>query len=131
MSFVSFRIHDLQIRRLTPPMKSVLGVGVHGHYIPIHIWAYILDYPETKCREKRRRRKKNAKKLIHDIVFHPSSELSTGCSSTHVSSLSCQHFVTPFSLIQPLFICLTFSVSTLHQDSSAPPLTQELYAFRT
>ena len=35
--------------------------------------------------------------------------------------------VTPFSLIQPLFICLTFSVSTLHQDSSAPPLTQELY----
>ena len=75
--------------------------------------------------------KKNAKKLIHEIVFHPSSELSTGCSSTHVSSLSCQHSATPFSLIQPLFICLTFSVSTLHQDSSAPPLTQELYAFRT
>ena len=39
--------------------------------------------------------------------------------------------VTPFSLIQPLFICLTFSVSTLHQDSSTPLLTQELYAFRT
>ena len=39
--------------------------------------------------------------------------------------------VTPLSLIQPLFICLTFSMSTLHQDSSAPHLTQELYAFRT
>ena len=39
--------------------------------------------------------------------------------------------VTPFSLIQPLFICLTFSMPTLHQDSSAPHLTQELYAFRT
>ena len=35
-----------------------------------------------------------------------------------------------FALIQPLFICLTFSVSTLHQDSSAPHLSQELYAFR-
>ena len=39
--------------------------------------------------------------------------------------------VTSFSLIQPMFICLTFSMSTLHQDSSAPPLTQELYTFRT
>ena len=47
-----------------------------------------------------------------------------------VSNISCQHSVTPFSLIQPLFICLTFSVSTLHQHSSAPHLTQELYAFR-
>ena len=28
-------------------------------------------------------------------------------------------------------ICLTFSVSTLLQDSSAPPLTRELYAFHT
>ena len=36
--------------------------------------------------------------------------------------------VTSFSLIQPMFICLTFSMSTLHQDSSAPPLTQEFYA---
>ena len=36
-----------------------------------------------------------------------------------------------FFLIQLLFICLTFSMSILHQDSSAPPLTQELYAFRT
>ena len=26
---------------------------------------------------------------------------------------------------QPLFICLTFSMSTLHQDSSAPRLTQK------
>ena len=31
-----------------------------------------------------------------------------------------------FFLIQPLFICLTFSVSILYQDSSASPLTQEL-----
>ena len=37
---------------------------------------------------------------------------------------------TPFSLIEPLFISLTFFISTLRQDSSAPPLTQELYAFR-
>ena len=38
---------------------------------------------------------------------------------------------TAFSLIHPLFICLTFSMSTAHQDSSAPHLTQELYTFRT
>ena len=48
-----------------------------------------------------------------------------------IQYISCQHSVTTFSLIQPLFICLTFSVSTLYQDSSAPHLTQELYAFRT
>ena len=71
------------------------------------------------------------KKLINEIMFHPFSELFTGCPSKHVSNISCQHAVTPFSLIQPLFICPTFFVSTLHQDSSAPHLTQELYAFRT
>ena len=62
---------------------------------------------------------------------HVSTLLFTGCPSKHVSNLSCQHSVTPFSLIQPLFICLTFSVSTLHQDSSAPPLIQELCALCT
>ena len=73
----------------------------------------------------------SSSKLINEIMFHPSSELFTGCPSKHVSNIRCQQSVTPFSLIQPLFTCLTFSVSTLHQDSSVPPLTQELYAFRT
>ena len=73
----------------------------------------------------------SSSQLINEIMFHSSSELFTSCSSKHVSSLSCQHSTSPFSLLQPLFICLTFSVSTLHQDSSAPPLTQELYAFCT
>ena len=41
----------------------------------------------------------------------------------HVSNIRCQRSVVPFSLIQPLFICLTFFVSTLHLDSSVPPLT--------
>ena len=36
------------------------------------------------------------------------------------------------SLMQPLFICLTFFVMcTLHQDSSAPLLTHQLYAYHT
>ena len=73
----------------------------------------------------------SSSRLINEITFHPSSELFTGCPSKHGSSISCQHSVTPFSLIQPLFICLTFSVSTLNYDSSAPSLTQELYAFGT
>ena len=30
--------------------------------------------------------------------------LFTGCPSKHVSNISCQHSVTPFSLTQPLFI---------------------------
>ena len=30
-----------------------------------------------------------------------------------------------------LFICLTFFMCTFHQDSSAPPLSQKLYRFRT
>ena len=45
--------------------------------------------------------------------------------------LSGTHCNCTIEMIQPLFICLTFSVSTLHKDSSDPPLTQELYAFRT
>ena len=69
--------------------------------------------------------------LINEIMFHPFSELFTGCPSKLVLNISCQHSVTPFSLIQPLFVCLTFSMSTLHQDNSAPHLTQELYAFCT
>ena len=48
-------------------------------------------------------------KLINEIMFHPFSELFTGYPSKHVSNISCQHSVTPFSLIQPLLICLTFS----------------------
>ena len=36
-----------------------------------------------------------------------------------------------FSRNKLKFICLTFSMSTLHQDYSAPPLTQEHYSFRT
>ena len=70
-------------------------------------------------------------KLINKIMFHPSSELFTGCPAKQVSNISCRHCVTPFSLIQPLLICLSFSVSTLHQDCSTPPLTQELYIFFT
>ena len=73
----------------------------------------------------------SSSKLINEIMLHPSSELFTGCKSKHVSSIGCQDSVTPFSLIQPLFIYLTFSVSTLHPDSSTPPLTQELYALHT
>ena len=70
-------------------------------------------------------------KLINEIMFHPFSELFTGYPSKHVSNISCQPSVTPFSLIHLLFICLTFSVSVLSQDSSAPHLIQEPYTFRT
>ena len=73
----------------------------------------------------------SSQKLTNEIMFHPFSELFTDCPSKHVSNISCQHSVTPFSLIQPLFICLTVSVSTLYQDSSASHVTQELYALRT
>ena len=65
----------------------------------------------------------SSSKLINEIMFHPSLELFTGCPSKHASNRSCQHSVTPFSLIQPLFICLTFSMSPLHRDKSAPLLT--------
>ena len=70
-------------------------------------------------------------KLMNEIMIHPSSVLFSGCPFKHVSSVSCQHSVTPFSLIQPLFICLTSIISTLHPDSSASPLTQELFSFCT
>ena len=48
--------------------------------------------------------------IIDKIMFHPSSELFTGCLSKHVLSISCQHPVTPSSLIWPVFICPTFSM---------------------
>ena len=47
------------------------------------------------------------------------------CIKDKLSTLC--HF---FTLIQPLFICLTFFLSYLHRDSSSP-LIQELYAFCT
>ena len=48
----------------------------------------------------------SSSKLINEIMFHPFSELFTGCPSKHTSSVSCQHSVSPFFLIQPLFIRL-------------------------
>ena len=97
-----------------------------------------LDYCNlllSRCLENYKRSRTqlqdSSSKLINEIMFHPSSDLFTGCPSKHVSNISCQHSVICFSLTQPLFICSNFSVSTLRQDSSAPPLTQEFYAFRT
>ena len=93
-----------------------------------------LDYCNSLLKNYKRSRTQlqdSSSKLINEIMFHPSSELFTGCPSKHVSSISYQYSVIPFSLTQLLFICLTFSMSTLHQDSSAPHLAQELYAFRT
>ena len=94
-----------------------------------------LDYCNSLLFEKLQKVQNSAARLVlkahkRDHVS-PFSELFTGCPSEYISSKSCQHSVTPFSLMQPLFICLTFSVSTLHQDSSTPPLTQELYTFHT
>ena len=59
----------------------------------------------------------SSSKLINEIMFHLSSKLFPGCPSKHVSSIRYQHSVTPFSLIHPLFICLTFFVFTLHSVS--------------
>ena len=47
-------------------------------------------------------------KLMNEIMFHPASELFIDCPSKHVSSTSCQHSGTPFSLTQPLSIFLAF-----------------------
>ena len=58
--------------------------------------------------------------LNSSLAAHPSSDRQKSCHSFFF-----------FFLIQPLFICLTFFVSTLHQDSSALPLTQKLNAFPT
>ena len=68
-------------------------------------------------------------KARNEITSYPSSKLVTGCLSKHESFTKCEHFVTPFSPKLPLFIFLTFFMCTLHQDSSAPLLTQELYEF--
>ena len=54
--------------------------------------------------------------LVNKIMFHTFSKLFADFLSKHVSSASCQHSVTSFSLIQPLLVCLTFFMSTLHQD---------------
>ena len=40
--------------------------------------------------------------LINEIMFHPFSELFTGCPSKHVSNISCQHSVTRF--LSPVYL---------------------------
>ena len=58
-------------------------------------------------------------RFIKEIVFRPSSEFFTGClAKDALSVLCCQCLLTPFSLIQPLFICLIFIMCALHEDSS-------------
>ena len=59
-------------------------------------------------------------KLVNtEIMFQSSSELFIGYPSKHELSISCQHCVTPFSLIQPQFVRLPFFVCALHLLSSA------------
>ena len=68
-----------------------------------------------------------------DSIHLVYSELFTDCPYKQVLSISiklstlCHSF---FSDTAPVYL-LTFSVSTLRQDSCAPPPTQELYTFRT
>ena len=103
-------------------LKSVqldLIIVTHSSQVALNIFFKNYKWSKTQLQD-------SSSKLINKIMFHLSSELFTGCPFKHVSSISCQHSVTPSSLIQPLFICLSFSVSTLHQDSCAPPLTQKL-----
>ena len=97
-------------------------------------WNSLLSGCRKHLLEKLQKVQNSSARLVlkahkQDLMFRPSSELFTCCPSKHILSLSCQHCVTLFSLIHPLFICLTFSMSTVYQDISAPPLTQELYAF--
>ena len=111
-------------KHLCPPLSS-LGLIIVTRSSQAALNIFLKNYKRSKTQLQ-----DSSYKLINEIMFHPFSELFTGLPSKHLSSISCQHSVTPFSLIQPLFNCLTFSMSILHQDSSAPPLTQELYAFR-
>ena len=117
--------HTQKKKHLCPPLSSL------GLIIVTRSSQGALSIFLKKTYKKSKTQLQNSSwKLINEIMFHPFSELFTGCPSKHVSNISCQHSVTPFSLTQPLFICLT-SVSTLHQDSASPHLTQDLYAFRT
>ena len=59
-------------------------------------------------------------------VYSPSRHLRSSTDSRTLCILSL-----PSSLMQPLCICLTFCVCTLHQDSSAHPLTQEVCVVHT
>ena len=111
-------------KHLCPPLSS-LGLIIVTRSSQAALNIFLKNWTRSKTQLQ-----DSSSRLINEIMFHPTSELFTGCPSKHGSSISCQHSVTPFSLIQPLFICLTFSVSTLNYDSSAPSLAQELYAFR-
>ena len=114
-------------KHLCPPLAlSSLGLIIATRFSQAALNIFLKN-----CKRSKTQLQDSSSEIINEIMFNPSSELFTGCPSKHVSRISCQHSVTPFSLMQPLFICLTLSVSTLHQDSSALPLTQELYAFRT
>ena len=63
-------------------------------------------------------------------LLHPPMEhYYTYCTRLRNTASIASGSATPFSLIKPLFICPNFFVSSLHQDSSALSLTQELYAF--
>ena len=50
-----------------------------------------------KLQRSRTRLQDSSSKLINEIMFHPFSELFTGLPSKHLSSISCQHSVTPLS----------------------------------
>ena len=89
--------------QLTLPKHLCLPLSALGLIIVICSSQAALNIFLKNYKTSRTQLQDSSSKLTNEIMFHPFSELFTGCPSKHISSISCQHSVTPLSLIQPLF----------------------------
>ena len=78
-------------KHLCPPLSS-LGLITVTCSSRTALNIFLKNYKRSKTQLQ-----DSSSKLINKIMFHPFSELFTGCPFMHVSSISCQHSVTPLS----------------------------------
>ena len=76
---------------MCPPLSSLgLIIVTRSFQTPLNILL-------RNCQRSRTQLQDSSSKLRNEIMFHPSSDLFTGCPSKHVSTISCQHCHSFFS----------------------------------
>ena len=76
---------------MCPPLSSLgLIIVTRSSQAALNIFLKNFKRSETQLQY-------SSSKLINEIMFHPSSEIFTGCPSTHVPSIICKHCHSFFS----------------------------------
>ena len=103
---------------MCPPLSSLgLIIVTRSSQAALNIFLKNFKRSETQLQY-------SSSKLINEIMFHPSSEIFTGCPSTHVPSIICKHchsFFSDTALLYLSDLLRVYSPSRQLRSSSDSP----------